>query len=275
MSYVFITGGAGGLGGAVAKYMADRDIKVFAADINQEALDKIDHPNIIPIQVNITDAESVKLAVSKVSETTDKLDGVINFAGILYMGSMIESDEVLMERILKINLLGMYTINKYFFPLIKAAKGRIINISSEIGWMSAQPFNGFYGTSKHAVESYSDSLRRELIFQDIKVVKINPGSFKTEMHGAATDNFNRMLAGTTLYKEVMEKMESLMLGELEHAKDPTILAKAVFKAFMAKRPKLAYKVNSSFKLRLINLLPEKMQDRIYKAVFTTNLYKLF
>lgn len=237
-------------------------------DINQEALNKINHANIIPIQANITDGESVKNAVAEVLKTTDKLDGVINFAGILYMGSVVEGDESMMERILKINLLGMYIINKYFFPLILAGKGRIINISSEIGWMSAQPFNAFYGTSKHAVEAYTDSLRRELMFLDIPVVKINPGSFKTEMHGAAEKNFANMLNNTTHYAEIMRKMEPLMLGELKHANDPRYLVDAVYKAFTAKKPKIRYKVKSSKKLVMMNLFSEKMQDKIYKVAFT-------
>ena len=268
MENVVITGGAGGLGGSVSHYMADKGIKVFALDINKQALDNIVHPNIIPVQVNITDSESVKQAVKQVLLQTQTLDAVINFAGILYMGSVVETDEALMERILNINLLGMYKINKYFFPLIKQGKGRIINISSEIGWMSAQPFNAFYGTSKHAVEAYNDSLRREMLFQDIKVIKINPGSFKTEMHGAAEKSYKQMYENTVYYKDVIRKMEPLMMGEMKHAKDPKILAQAVYKAFIAKRPKLAYKVNSSLKLSIMSFLPERLQDIIYKVAFT-------
>lgn len=268
MKYVLITGGAGGLGGSVAKFMADKGIKVFALDINQDALNRINNPNIIPIQVDISDTESVKQAVVEVLKTTNKLDGLINFAGILHMGSVVETDEKIMERILKINVLGMYIINKHFFPLIKKCKGRIINISSEIGWLSAQPFNAFYGASKYAVECYNDSLRREMLFQGIKVIKINPGSFKTDMHGVAEKNFEDMLANTIDYKDVMGKMEPLMLGELKHAKDPAILAKVVCRAFTTKRPKIQYKINSSKLLRLLSIMPERFQDFIYKFVFT-------
>lgn len=268
MKSVVITGAAGGLGGAVAKFMADQGIRVYAIDINQEALDKIDNPNIVAIRCNITDTDSVKGAVNRVQKDTDSVDGVINFAGVLYMGSLVETDEALMDRILKINLYGMFLINKYFFPLIKAGKGRIINISSEIGWLSPQPFNGFYGASKYAVEAYNDSLRREMLFQGIKVIKINPGSFKTEMHNAAEKNFEAMLNNTTYYKEIIKKMEPLMLGELKHAKDPLILSKVVYKAFIAKKPKIQYKVNTSLKLRLMSVMPERLQDFIYKFVFT-------
>jgi len=268
MKNVVITGAAGGLGLRVARYFKDKGVRVFALDINRQALDAINEVNIIPIEVNITDSESIRRAVIEVSKSTDSLDAVINFAGVLYMGSVVETDEMFMDRIMKINLVGMYAVNKYFFALIKKGGGRIINISSEIGWMSAQPFNGFYGASKHAVEAYSDSLRREMLFQNIKVIKINPGSFKTEMHNAAEKSYKNMLDNTIYYKDVIRKMEPLMMGELKHAKDPALLADTVYKAFIAKRPKLAYKVNTSKKLMFMSALPERLQDFVYKFVFT-------
>lgn len=268
MKQVLITGAAGGLGGAAASYFAEKGVKVYALDINQDALDRINNPNIIPVYCNITDKVSVESAVREVMKATDRLDAVINMAGVLYMGSAVETDEALMDRILKINMLGMYTVNKYFFPFVKVGGGRIINVGSELGWLSAQPFNSLYCASKYAVEAYSDSLRREMLFQGIKVIKVNPGSFKTDIHGAAEKGYRKMLDNTVYYKDVIRKMEPLMIGELKHAKDPVILAKAIYKAFAAKRPKLCYKVNTSKKLKLLNLLPDGMQDFIYKFVFT-------
>lgn len=173
-----------------------------------------------------------------------------------------------MERLLKVNLLGMYTVNKYFFPLIHASKGRIINISSEIGLFSPQPFNGFYGASKYAVEAYSDSLRREMLFLGIKVIKINPGSFKTQMHAAAEESYNKMLERTSLHKEVIARMRPLMQNELKHAKAPEVLARTVYKALLAKKPRLAYKVNLSKALFLLSAMPERVQDFLYRFVFT-------
>jgi len=264
---VAITGGAGGLGKATALFLADKGITVYALDINEQLLLQIQHKGIIPKKVNILNADSVKAAANEI-EQEGGLDAVINFAGIMAMGSLVEEKEATLQKLMEINLLGMYIVNKYFFPLIHASKGRIINISSEIGWLSPQPFNGFYAASKYAVEAYTDSLRREMLFLGIKVIKINPGSFKTQMHSAAEDSYNKMLEKTTLYKDIIAKMRPLMQNELKHAKDPAVLAATVYKALIAKRPKLAYKVNTSKALSLLSFLPERVQDFLYKFVFT-------
>ncbi len=264
---VAITGGAGGLGKATALFLADKGMTVYALDINAEQLASFEHKRVIPKQVNILDVDSVKAVASEI-EQEGRLDAVINFAGIMAMGSLVEESETVMQRLLEINLVGMYTINKYFFPLINASKGRIVNISSEIGWLSPQPFNGFYAASKYAVEAYTDSLRREMLFLGIKVIKINPGSFKTNMHTDAESSYNKMLERTTLYKDIIAKMRPLMQNELKHAKDPTILARKIHKALVARKPKLAYKVNTSKTLATLSFLPERLQDFLYKFVFT-------
>jgi len=138
---VAITGGAGGLGKATALFLADKGITVYALDINEQLLLQIQHKGIIPKKVNILNADSVKAAANEI-EQEGGLDAVINFAGIMAMGSLVEEKEATLQKLMEINLLGMYIVNKYFFPLIHASKGRIINISSEIGWLSPQPFNG-------------------------------------------------------------------------------------------------------------------------------------
>lgn len=73
--------------------------------------------------------------------------------------------------------------------MLSSRKGRIVNISSETGWMSGGPFNGAYASSKHAIEAYSDSLRRELALLDMPVIKIQAGPFKTDMVKSIESNF--------------------------------------------------------------------------------------
>lgn len=264
MDYIFITGGAGGLGNAVAKDLANSGFKVFVGDINQAALDKINNPNMIPVHINISDIDSVNAAVELVKTYTNKLYAVINVAGILSMGSMIETPPATMRRILDINVMGMYLVNQGFFPLILEGKGRIINFSSEMGYLSAAPFNGLYGVSKHAVETYNDTLRRELAFVNIPVIKIQPGSFKTEMHNDAEANFTRLYDNTQYFKIPLGKLKPIMINELKHANDPKYLVNAVHKAVVAKRPKAKYRVKNSVKLRFMQMFPECLIDKIYK-----------
>jgi len=267
MKTALITGGAGGLGLATAKYMADRGWRVYAADYNKEELDQLQYRNVVPIQVDVSSDESVRQAVEAVQGTTDSLNGIVNFAGIMMMGSVIENEPGAMRRILDINLLGMYRINRAFFPMIQKGRGRIVNVSSEYGTLGAVPFNGFYTTAKHAVETYSDALRRELIFLDIPVVKIRPGAFRTHMETGTGAIFDKALANTTHYKKVLEKMRSMMEKETGIAKDPVILAGIVFRALTDRHPKLVYSANLNKSQKFMSSLPERMQDRIYKRLF--------
>lgn len=267
MKKILITGGAGGLGLATAKLFVDNGWLVYAADYNQKALDEINDKNIIPICVDISKDESVQNAFLEVSKTTDSLDGIVNFAGIMVMGSVIEYDVETMRRILDINVLGMYRMNKTFFPMIQKANGRIVNVSSEYGVLGAVPFNGFYTTSKHAVEMYSDALRRELMYLGIPVIKIRPGAFKTKMESGTQDVFNKTVDNSKLFKSVLKKMQVLMEKNTGGAKDPLVLAKTIVKAMTAKKPKLQYSSNRSQSQKFMSSLPEKLQDRIYYNMF--------
>ncbi|WP_026881575.1 SDR family NAD(P)-dependent oxidoreductase [Clostridium akagii] len=266
MKKVLITGAAGGLGLVTTKYMVANGWRVYAT-YNRHGLEKIKEKNIIPIQVDITNNESVNNAVMEVFKTTDTLDAVVNFAGIMVMGSVIESDVEMMRKILDINLLGMYRINQAFFEMIQKGNGRYVNVSSEFGALSAVPFNGFYTASKHAVEIYSDSLRRELMFLGIDVIKIRPGAFKTNMQGGTNAVFDKMLSETTHYKTIMGKMRILMEKGTGMAKEPIILAKQVYRALTDEKPKLVYSTNLNKSQKLLSCLPERIQDRIFKNTF--------
>lgn len=269
MNYAFMTGAAGGLGGACTRALAATgDWTVFAADINDIALAEIGKvDNVIPIKVDITNQESVENAYEEVSKTTNKLNAVINFAGINALTSLVEGNAIgLCEKSVQINVMSMVRINKVFFPMIKRAQGRIINCSSECGIFKAQPFNGPYSLSKHAVEAYSDSLRKELMFQGIKVVKLNPGSFKTQMHGQATASFDRLYESTEYYKGNLKKMRPMMEVELKMANDPKYLVEAFMEAVLTEKPKRAYRIKNSKLLGFADHVPDPILEAAYKIL---------
>ena len=91
------------------------------------------------------------------------------------MCSMIEGNcSNTIEKMLMINVMGMVRINRTFIDMVMEGNGRVVNCSSECGYLTAQPFNGPYAITKYAVEAYTDSLRRELMFIGVPVVKIQP-----------------------------------------------------------------------------------------------------
>lgn len=265
MRYALVTGATSGLGKEIAIRLSESGWCVFACGRNEKALVEIKKTTYChPLKMDVVDQDSINEALEEVSQVTDHLDAIINFSGIQKMSSLIEGDINIIKQSLDVNLLGMARVNKTFFPLIKKCNGRIINCSSECGWMTPQPFNGSYTLSKYAVEAYNDSLRRELMFLDIPVIKIQPGSFKTAMHGKTLDSFDELINSTKMHREVLEKMKGMMLIELKMANEPEALIEAVMKAVNDPHPRQKYRVKNSPLLKAIEVMHPMTVDRLYK-----------
>jgi len=262
---VFITGAAGGLGASTTRYLAERDWQVFAADFDEEALRRIGkEPNVTAIALDVTDSSSIEVARAVVADACDGLDGVVNFAGILAVGSVIEVDAETIRHVLDVNVMGTVRVNQALFPLVLARKGRIVNISSETGWQSGMPFNGVYAMSKHAIEAYSDSLRRELMFLDVPVIKIQPGPFRTAMVDGIERSFTRAAEASNHFKDLLTRIKHMTLREQANAHDPALLAEVVHTALTSQYPRIAYSVKPDPQRVALNLLPAWALDPLLK-----------
>ena len=262
-----ITGAGGGLGRALVERLVASGWKVFAADISEEVLRSSMHdPDVVPVVMDVTSQGSIQSAYDAVAGQTARLDGIVNFAGVMGVGSLTDIPEERLARILDINVMGTYRVNKTFLPLVEAAKGRIVNLSSETGWQSAAPFNGPYAMSKHAIEAYSTALRRELALLDIKVVTIQPGAFRTNMVAGIEKAFTAAEAETPKFAQVLRKLKALAGKEIESARDPDILAQVIETALTAKRPKPVYSVKPDRLRSTIEKLPLRAADGLYLAV---------
>jgi NAD(P)-dependent dehydrogenase (short-subunit alcohol dehydrogenase family) len=262
-----ITGAGGGLGHAVVERLVMNGWKVFAADISKDLLrSSIHDPDVVPIEMDVTNGDSIRSAYDAIASHTDHLDGIVNFAGIMGVGSLTDIPEERLARILDINVMGTYRVNKKFFPLVEAAKGRIINISSETGWQSAAPFNGPYAMSKYAIEAYSTALRRELALLGIKVVTIQPGPFRTSMVEGIERAFTQAENETTKFAGVIRTLKGLAGKQIKSAHDPDILAQVIETALTAKRPKPVYSVKADRARSALEKLPLRAVDRVYLTV---------
>lgn len=266
MKTAVITGAASGLGRALTEYLIERGWKVFALDYNAELLSTYQHNNVIPVQVDVTKDDSVANAVATVKAQTQELDAIVNFAGILLLGSGVEVPAKEVERIMNVNLMGTYRINQGFFKLLLPNKGRIVNISSETGILSPAPFSAFYYMSKRAIEVYTDALRRELRFLGIKVIKVRPGAFATNMQGNAMKQLQQTLDNSELFKRQIQKGNGLAKHGSGSPKDPKVLAHKIEHILNTKNPRIAYNVNINKTLKMLSILPEKWQDFIYYHV---------
>lgn len=267
MKYALIAGACSGLAQAVIHSLKDNFI-IFAIDINpiiHNLYEKDD--NIRAFICDITEPAQIKAVKMEIGKQTTSLDLLINFAGIVELGSLIEVTPAKFERSMRINVIGNYRVTHAFFPLIKNGKGRIIVISSEYGKLLGLPFHSFYTISKHALEIYADSLRREVKGLGIRVITIRPGSFKTEMVDSIENQFKRLVDETDLYKKPLMRMEKMMKGEIKNAAQPQKIIRTFHQAIYKKKPKIVYRIHNSLKMKLLNILPPRLQDWILNKFF--------
>lgn len=225
-------------------------------------------PGRTPLALDVTSTESCERAAAEIAQQCDGLDAVINFAGVLEVGLLVEVPEERMRRVMDVNLLGTYRVNKAMFDLVRRGRGRIVNISSEAGRSPAAMCGGPYAISKHAVEAYSDSLRRELMFLDIPVVVVQPGSFKTNMTGAIGERFAAARLPGSPFADLLDKVGKQAAAEDLKARDPQILARAVYKAATTAKPKRRYAVRHSASTEVMCRLPAGVIDRLLKAALS-------
>lgn len=269
MKNVFFTGATGGLGMASVRLLSENGWTVFAVGTNENKLNQLSEiTNVIPIRADITDSSALKEAHAEVCQYTNQLNAIVNLAGMTHFGSLIENNPITkVEKLLSLNVIAMVRVNSIFFEMLEQGRGRIINCSSSAGWMKAQPFAGAYVLSKRAVEGYNDSLRRELMYLDIPVIKLQPGSFRTAITEDVETGFEKELDQTKRYQKLLIKMKPLMDSTLRNSGNPQRFAKVLLKALETRRPKLKYRVGTNFLLSLLELLPESLVDIIYRKLY--------
>ncbi|XP_054984034.1 retinol dehydrogenase 16-like [Sorex araneus] len=182
--YVFITGCDSGFGNLLARQLDLRGLRVLAAcltEMGAESLKAKTSDRLDTVILDVTKSESIAAATQWVKERTGDtgLWGLVNNAGISMPTAPSEwlTKQDFMK-ILDVNLLGLIEVTLSLLPLLRKARGRVVNVSSVLGRLSL--FSGGYCISKYGIEAFSDSLRREVSFFGMKVAIIEPGYFKTD-----------------------------------------------------------------------------------------------
>lgn len=263
MKYALITGGASGMGRATALKLAQNGYHVFSCDIK---LSDNEVENITQLKVDVRSMESIKEAYKFVETKTDRLDAVISFAGIIMMNSLIEISEEDFVKIFDINLFGAYRVNKVFFPLVKNGNGRVIITTSELAPNKILPFNAIYAISKKSLDAYAQGLTMELGLLGVPVITLRPGAVETPILKDSNQEMEDLNKNTTLYKNTITKFKSIVDKEQGGAISATKIADLVLKILNKKSPKHIYTKNISKKLKLLSIVPAKLQLKIFKMI---------
>ncbi len=256
---VIVTGASGGMGKAICSLLK-KDYIVYALDVKDAHIDGVNF-----IYCDVSDENSVKEAYLSVKEKVSNVYSIIHTAGIYDLDSLLEIEEERLIKIFNVNFFGAYRINKTFLPLLKKGS-KIIMVTSELAPLSPLPFTGIYAISKTALENYAHSLRVELSLLGIFLSVIRPGAVKTDMISASTTALDRFCQKTTLYPVNAKQFKKIVDSVENKTVSPNKIAKKVEKAVKKKKPKLTYNVNRNFLLRLLSILPKKLQVFILRSI---------
>nr|XP_056711925.1 retinol dehydrogenase 16-like [Euleptes europaea] len=181
--YVFITGCDSGFGNLLARQLDLKGMRVLAGCLTQkgaEELEKATSDRLKTTILDVTRTEGVAAAAEWVKGCVgDKgLWGLVNNAGI---GGLVGPNAFMIKddfaKVINVNLLGLIDVTLQMLPLVKRARGRVVNVGSILGRLALT--GGGYCPSKFGVEAFSDSLRLELHAFEVQVIVIEPGMFKT------------------------------------------------------------------------------------------------
>jgi len=192
---IFITGTSTGFGKLTAITLSKAGHNVIAGmratnDKNKSAAEELSSfPNIEVVEIDVTDDLSVQTAFQKVLNKYEKIDVLVNNAGLSGFG-LVEAFSIdQIKRFFEVNFYGIIRTYQAVLPSMRAAKnGLVINLTSGASGHSL-PFMGPYLASKFSVEAITESLQDELKQFNIENVTIQPGVYPTEMNnGSKTGN---------------------------------------------------------------------------------------
>lgn len=240
---VLVTGASSGLGRAIAERLAKEGFFVYAgarqaADIAE--LSTI--PNMRGVRIDVTSTAEVDSALALITREGRGLYGLVNNAGIVTGGALITTSDEDLRRMLDVNVMGSVRVTRAAAPLLIAAKGRVVTISSLSGIVS-QPMLGVYSMTKHATEAFGDVLGAEMAQFGVTSSLIEPGNYRSEIGANAMPALEaaaKRAAGTPFERPMQNFIRAM--GAFATYPPPDSVAAAALHAFTAPAPRPRYLV---------------------------------
>ena len=183
-----ITGGASGIGFALARHLAARKVRVVLADIDDSAIRqataRFDVGAVVQaIRLDVTDAAAVEAAVGRVAAEHGRLDYLFNNAGVGGNLDVRHASLALWRRIVELNLMGVvHGVHAAYPIMVSQGNGHIVNTAS-ISGLVPWPGQTLYNTTKYAVVGLSHTLRTEAARHGVKVSVVCPGAVRSAIWG--------------------------------------------------------------------------------------------
>ncbi|NUP09758.1 MAG: SDR family NAD(P)-dependent oxidoreductase [Polyangiaceae bacterium] len=273
---VLVTGASSGIGHAIATRLAGSGFHVFAGVRNARdgaALREV-HAALEPVIVDVTKPEQIAAAAEHLGRAVGEqgLFGLVNNAGIGVSGplELLPLDELRWQ--FEVNVFGQIAVTQALLPLLRRAKGRIVNIGS-VGDRITIPFAGALTASKHAFASLNDAMRMELHAWGIHVALVEPGAIVTKAVDKLELDAEKTIAGFTeegrsLYGETYRAAVKRAAEHERQGSPPDVVAQAVERALAARKPRTRYLVGHSARplALMAKTLPDTLLDRVRFAI---------
>jgi len=191
---VLVTGAAGGLGGAIARAFHDAGAKLALADRNAEALARVAGTLGAGIECHLYDQGELA-SLAALAEAAGDIDVLINNAGILHVEKLLEVTPEMIDRVVRVNLIGPMVLARHIGAGM-AARGRgvIVNTASQLAFCGAEE-RAAYASAKAGLVQFTRTAAVELGRRGVRVVAVAPGRLLTPMTSYLTGDPERYQAG--------------------------------------------------------------------------------
>lgn len=272
---VVITGASTGIGAACAQYLDERDFRVFATVRKREDAERVaalGSSRLEPLFLDVTDSGSIAEAARTVEAALGEtgLTGLVNNAGISVDVPIECVDIDVLRHQLEVNSIAPVAVTQGFLPMLRRARGRVVNVSSVSGRL-ASPYSGPYCMSKFALEAMTDCLRQELADWHMHVSSVEPGAIDTAMWGKGIEadwSAEASQQQLDLYGEAYAVVRKLGEKMAAGAISCDAVSRAIFHALTARRPRTRYLVGRDARLLgwVAQILPDRVVDRVTRKV---------
>lgn len=254
---IIITGSSSGIGLCLAEYFGKKGDKVYGLSRKM-----VQSEYFTTIPTDITDNEQVKNAVHQILDKENRVDVLINNAGMGMVGAVEDSDKEGIIKLFNLNLVGAVQMMSAVMPKMREqGKGMIINVSS-IGSEMGLPFRGFYSASKSALDKVVEAMRYEVSPWNVEVCTLHLGDIKTNI---AENRIKTEVSAP--YKTIFEKVYALMNAHVDSGTEPIEVAEYVEKLLGKRKWKAHYyfgKLGQKIGVPLKWILPQNFYESLMK-----------
>ncbi|GAB5553908.1 MAG: SDR family oxidoreductase [Saprospiraceae bacterium] len=265
---VLITGCSSGIGRALAIAFANQSFQVIATARRLESIQDLASPQVACLELDVTKSASIGAAIQQIISDYGRIDYLINNAGFLAAGPVIETPIATIRKQLETNVIGPIALAQAVAPqMLQQKRGRIVNVGS-VSATLITPFGGIYSGSKADLHAMGEAMRLELAPFGIKVITVAPGAIASDLAKKATITIKE----TSIYQPIAQSINDrahMSQGD----STPTDEFAALFVREVTKpRPKSMVKIGkgSKFYIALAKYLPKGILDRMRNKRFHLN-----